>query len=582
MPKVSVIIPLYNKARYIARALDSVFAQTHKDFELIVVDDGSSDDGVEIARRYNDARLVLIRQANSGPGAARNRGIRESTAPYAAFLDADDEWLPDFLESYLEKIESHKSCDVVIGPQLFGAQKKNRGASWREMGIEQGPWRLHSGSTREDLELINELFHPCSSLFRRDVIERYGGFYDKNNCRYSEDRYLWLQIVLNHEIYITTRPAFWYHSENSELYPPDAYGKAGYVSPVLLDPARIYGSCPPEYLDILQRYLCSLALKTVGMNYLKMDREQLNGLMAGVPCRRYFLWKYLKTRVKISLMRRFKTGKIRKKYLPEQVKRQYRRVRAAVLSAGLRVNGDYPQPQEELRASGDMSVIIPICDAPVVTARCLRSVERYGGDAEIILVNDGSEMPETIEIINDFQNRNGWKLINNPKRLGHTRVNNNAAKQATRTYLCLLNSDTVLTPWSWRGAAEAFEADENIAVAGPSTSRSSSTQQVSRASYCRMYWSDKQIWSFANKYVSSRPDRAWVDMDYVDGFAFFIRREIWEEMGGFNTEIPDYGNELELCERIRKKGYRIVWTANSYIHHFGKSSYGKLDAAIRA
>jgi GT2 family glycosyltransferase len=581
MPKVSVIIPLYNKGKYIVRALESVFAQTHKDFELILVDDGSTDDGPDTVRKYDDARMLFVRQANSGPGAARNRGIKESTAPYAAFLDADDEWLPDFLESYLEKIELHTNCDVVIGPSLFGSQKKDRSVSWRERGIEQGPWRLHDGSTWKDLELINELFQTGSALFKRKVIERYCGFYDKDKCRFSEDRYLWLQIVLNHEVYITSKAAFWYHSENSELYPPDAYGKAGYVSPVLLDPAKIYSNCPAEYLVILQRYLCALALKTASMNYLNMNPEQLNNLMAKFPGRRYFFWKYLKAKLKISVIRKLNV-ELRKKYLPEQVKRQYRHLRSAVLSMDLRGNGDYSLSQEELQASGDMSVIIPVCDAPVVTARCLRSVERFGGEAEIILVNDASNLKETIDVINDFQKRNRWKLINNQTSLGHTRVNNNAAKESTRPYLCLLNSDTVLTPWSWRAASEAFKTDENIAAVGPSTSRSSSRQQIRRATYCRMYWSDRQICAFAKKYVSSRPQRAWVDMDYVDGFAFFIRRRVWEEVGGFNTEIPDYGNELELCERIRKRGYRIVWTANSYIHHFGKSSYDKLDAAIRA
>ena len=96
-PAVSVVIPLYNKDKYIARALDSVFGQTCQDFEVIVVDDGSTDNGAEIVRSYKDRRLRFIRQANAGPGAARNHGIQESRAPLLAFLDADDEWLPEFL-----------------------------------------------------------------------------------------------------------------------------------------------------------------------------------------------------------------------------------------------------------------------------------------------------------------------------------------------------------------------------------------------------------------------------------------------------------------------------------------------------
>jgi GT2 family glycosyltransferase len=348
-----------------------------------------------------------------------------------------------------------------------------------------------------------------------------------------------------------------------------------------LDPVKIYSNCPPEHLNILQRYLGHLALKTVSMNYLNMNPEQLNTLMARFPGKRHFLWKYVKTQLKVSLLRKLNMNKTTKKYAPEQIKNLCRRLRASLLSMDLRRNGHYPQSDEELRASREISVIIPICDAPNVTARCLKSVEQYAGDAEIILVNDASKLQETKDIIDDFQKRNGWKLINNQSSLGHTRVNNNAAKQATRQYLCLLNSDTVLTPWSWRAAFEAFEADPKIAVIGPSTSRTSTAQQITRAAYCRMYWTDRQICAFAKKYISGRPARSWVDMPYVGGFAFFIRRSVWDEVNGFNPSIPDYGNELELCQRLSEKGYRIVWTANSYIHHLGKSTYDKLDASMR-
>ena len=79
MKTVSVIIPLYNKGQYVARAVDSVLRQTVKDYEIIVVDDGSGDEGPAIVKRYGENRIRLIRQQNAGPGAARNRGIAEST-----------------------------------------------------------------------------------------------------------------------------------------------------------------------------------------------------------------------------------------------------------------------------------------------------------------------------------------------------------------------------------------------------------------------------------------------------------------------------------------------------------------------
>src|ERR1700680_3290107 len=98
-PSVSVVVPLYNKARYIARSLDSIARQTFQDFEVLVIDDGSTDGGGAIAAATGDCRLRVVAQQNRGVGAARNRGITEGTGNLVAFLDADDTWEPAFLEA---------------------------------------------------------------------------------------------------------------------------------------------------------------------------------------------------------------------------------------------------------------------------------------------------------------------------------------------------------------------------------------------------------------------------------------------------------------------------------------------------
>src|SRR5512143_913149 len=94
--RVGVVIPLYNKGTLVRRALNSVLGQTFQNFEVVVVDDGSTDEGPDVVRECSDSRVRLIQQANAGPGAARNRGARETQAPLLAFLDADDEWMPRF------------------------------------------------------------------------------------------------------------------------------------------------------------------------------------------------------------------------------------------------------------------------------------------------------------------------------------------------------------------------------------------------------------------------------------------------------------------------------------------------------
>lgn len=265
-----------------------------------------------------------------------------------------------------------------------------------------------------------------------------------------------------------------------------------------------------------------------------------------------------------------------RKYIPEPIKKRYRLIRAKLLSIGLTLCGTFEQPKDEVEASKDISVVVAIHDSPELTRRCFESIEKYSANAEIILVDDASQLRETVDLIRDYEQRNGWIVFKHSKALGHSRSCEAGSRFATRPYLCFLNSDTVVTPWSWRGAKEAFDSDPQIAVTGPTTSRASTKQTVRRAEYCRHYWTNNQICAFAERYISKQQPRSWVDLPTVDGFAFFIRRIIWEEFGGFDPRLMDYGNETELCKRLSETGFRIVWTQNSYIHHFGEATYSRI------
>jgi GT2 family glycosyltransferase len=143
-----------------------------------------------------------------------------------------------------------------------------------------------------------------------------------------------------------------------------------------------------------------------------------------------------------------------------------------------------------------------------------------------------------------------------------------------------LNSDAVVTPWSWWAPKDAFESDQTIGVTGPTTSYGRGEQVSRRAMHCRHYWNDTQICAFAEQYVAALKPRSWVDLPEVGGFAFFIRRHLWERLEGFDPNLPDYGNERELCMRIVERGLRVVWTRNSYIHHFGTQSYGRMGEEL--
>src|SRR5712671_4035179 len=117
MPTVSVIMPAYHAERYLHTAVESVLRQSFSDLELLIVDDGSSDRTVEIARGYaaRDARVQVLEQANAGPGPARNAGFRAATGRLFAFLDSDDEWDETFLAEHVAVLAARPDVDVVIG-----------------------------------------------------------------------------------------------------------------------------------------------------------------------------------------------------------------------------------------------------------------------------------------------------------------------------------------------------------------------------------------------------------------------------------------------------------------------------------
>lgn len=259
--------------------------------------------------------------------------------------------------------------------------------------------------------------------------------------------------------------------------------------------------------------------------------------------------------------------------VPLSIRTKYRYLRARVLSLGLHGGGNHVLTPEERTASACISVVVAIHDAPEVTDRCLRSLERNGGDAEVILIDDGSRLDRTRELIDQAIARNGWTVSRQATARGHSRSCELGANMAHREYICFLNSDTVVTPFSWAGMVKALQADPRVGVVGPSTSRTSTLQTIRRAEVCRFYWTDGQIDEFAFRHTTRNHEAAPVEMEYVGGFAFMVTRSAWTESGGFDPNLTNYGNEVDLCRRLKGRGYRILWTRSSYIHHFEESSF---------
>lgn len=184
---VSIIIPAYNAARYIPRALRSVLSQTYPHLEVVVVDDGSTDDTADVVRGIGDDRVRYLYQANTGQGAARNHGIRASRGEYLAFLDADDIYLPQKAERQVELLSCQDHYSVVYCNMLhFDSQRPWVGYKKRTA--------YRSGNLLPEL-LRTSLINLNTVMMTRKVLAQVGGFAERGRY-YSEDWDLWLRLTL--------------------------------------------------------------------------------------------------------------------------------------------------------------------------------------------------------------------------------------------------------------------------------------------------------------------------------------------------------------------------------------------------
>jgi len=262
--RVSVIIPVFNKAAYVTRALDSIANQTFEDFEVIVVDDGSTDDSAKRASAHKDSRIRVLSQANAGPGAARNRGTAESRGELLAFLDADDEWLPDYLATGVRTFDEQghdlatTTCGYIEFPGGFSTLPM-----WQKRGIIPGVQHVSATTSPVELSYMLAYMSPCSTLARAEIVRKYGGFYDKGECRFGEDSILWLKVLLNERVHFQLEPLACFHREASGL--SGNYTCARPVEPFLTHPAEVASVCPVGLLPLLRDVYAARACKTASM-----------------------------------------------------------------------------------------------------------------------------------------------------------------------------------------------------------------------------------------------------------------------------------------------------------------------------
>lgn len=204
---VSVVVSCYNHENYLSEAIESVLAQTYPHFEIIVVDDGSTDGSWDVARGFSAVRC--IKQDNQGtPAATRNRGLQESRGEYVVFLDGDDRLLSQALEIGVRHLESHPDCAFAAGRcQSMSSDRKS---------LTNFPSNAETDHYRA-LLLKNYILTPGSVIFRRAAVDELKGFNPSLEIKGSDDYDMYLRIAARWPVYYHDDPVLEYREHDTNL-----------------------------------------------------------------------------------------------------------------------------------------------------------------------------------------------------------------------------------------------------------------------------------------------------------------------------------------------------------------------------
>lgn len=291
MPKISVVIPMFNAAATIRRALDSVLAQTERDFEVLVVDDDSADGCAALVEACADPRVRLIRQPHGFVSAARNRGVREARADLVSFLDADDEYRPAFLETVLRLRERWPtagaySCAFSIVDRL-GVER-----SMIYRALPPFPWE---GLIPDYFESAIGLQPVCSSAVAvpKKLLEDLGGFREERLP--GEDIELWFRIALGHPIAFSSVHGAVYHRDVANSLTDTLPALDGYILVDTASRALAEGRVPersvPFVEGLIDKQLIATAAQLVLAGRGAHARDQLRRCRSGFFAREARYWR---------------------------------------------------------------------------------------------------------------------------------------------------------------------------------------------------------------------------------------------------------------------------------------------------
>lgn len=394
-PKVSVVVPIYNASDHLGECLDSILLQTHENIEVVCIDDGSTDDSLDILQGYAmfDERLKVITQENAGPGAARNRGIQEATGDFIIFLDSDDFFDSAMLEKMVAKAQEDNSDIVICGHYLFNdtTKKVTKKGDINDEFLDKSPFQPD--------ELGDKLFtlrNPASwnKLIRTDLIRQNDIAFDEEARCIEDTIVVCLSLACARKISIIDE-AFVYYRINQDTQ--ITHNLKNYFPDFLIAMSHLYDRL--KQMGLVDRFLTS---------YLICVKQIMGWILKSCPID--------KRRENLNLI---------KKYLPLEV---YDRLFFC------------PAPHAKI------SIIIPAYNAAEFLPECLDScLNQTLKEIEIICVDDGST-DNSLEILNEYAKKDNRIIVLQQKNQRQAIARNTAMEVATGQFVQFLDADDFMEP----------------------------------------------------------------------------------------------------------------------------------------
>ena len=289
MPQISVIVPLLNKGPYIERALDSVIAQNFQDFEVIVIDGGSHDNGPDIVRDHEDSRIKFMQQIGKGVSAARNQAVNACSSDLIAFLDADDEWLPRHLEKIMELQKKYPKAGAYT--TSYKIKEKNGHLRWAKYrAIPPSPWEGLIPNYFRSAALGEFPVWTSAVCIPKSIFLEMGGFVE--DAWWGEDADLWGKIALTYPIAFSWEWGAIYHWDSEDR----ACNKPSLEQEPFIKTAKraLENKTIPDYMEIyLIEYIARKELYRAACNLYVGDIKRAREILKNTRTNRFFFQKIL-------------------------------------------------------------------------------------------------------------------------------------------------------------------------------------------------------------------------------------------------------------------------------------------------